>query len=321
MPFRAPQWDWIDQRRCQTEGAYPQPPSLSTSRSWRAFAPRPGSANLAAVNPALLRLLVSNGGMVAREAALAHVEHDVLDRAVRSGRLLCPYPRVYLDPELGDDRMALTRAAVLYAGGRAAVSHLSALGLWRLPLPDDGPVHLMTAPSSHLRGAPGLIVHRRAALGRAPPEVLVRGELPVIRLERSIVDSWPLLSGDAKRAPVIFAVGGRMTTVGRVRDALGAAPRLGGPPLPRAPARPARARVPQRAGAVGVRECLPRSGPALAGAVSARATDGAPRRLRRGGPGQLRTRRPEVPRQRAGSRARPATRRRSGGLRDHGRAL
>jgi len=180
------------------------------------------------VNPALLRLLVSNGGMVAREAALAHVEHDVLDRAVRSGRLLCPYPRVYLDPELGDDRMALTRAAVLYAGGRAAVSHLSALGLWRLPVPDDGPVHLMTAPSSHLRGAPGLIVHRRAALGLAPPEVLVRGELPVIRLERSIVDSWPLLSGDAKRAPVIFAVGGRMTTVGRVRDALGAAPRLGG---------------------------------------------------------------------------------------------
>lgn len=83
------------------------------------FRATPGSANLAVVNPALLRLLVSNGGMVAREAALAHVEHDVLDRAVRSGRLLCPYPRVYIDPELGDDRMALTRAAVLYAGGRA----------------------------------------------------------------------------------------------------------------------------------------------------------------------------------------------------------
>jgi very-short-patch-repair endonuclease len=180
------------------------------------------------VNRVLRALLVAGDGIVRRSDAIAVLNHDVLDRAVRSGQLIRPYPGILLDPGLRDDRAALIRAAVAYADGRAAVSHLSGLALWRLPVPDREPVHL-TSPTVHrLRGAPGLVVHRRAEIDLAPPDVVVRNGCPVTRLERCIVDSWPMLDGDGRRAPAIGAVARRMTTPERLRLALDETPRLGG---------------------------------------------------------------------------------------------
>lgn len=180
------------------------------------------------MNPTLRSLLTAADGILSREDALTRLDHDVLDRAVRSGRLLHPYPRVYLDPALAGDREALIRAAVLYAGWQAAVSHLSALAVWRLPGPADGSIHLTSPAHRHLRGAPGLVVHRRKMLRLAAPDVVIRAEVPVLKLERCIVDSWPLLDADAQRAPAICAVASRMTTPDRIREALQFTPRLGG---------------------------------------------------------------------------------------------
>jgi very-short-patch-repair endonuclease len=180
------------------------------------------------VNSTLRAMLADSGGLLRREDALAVLHHDVLDRAVWSGRLVQVYPRVYVDPGLASDPRTLVRAAVAYAGGMAAVSHVTGLALWRLPVPATGPVHVTTWPSRHLRGATGLVVHRREQFTLAPPEVLWRAGCPVVRLERCVVDSWPLLDGDARRAPVIQAVAQRMTTPARLRVALGAVPRLGG---------------------------------------------------------------------------------------------
>src|SRR5262249_54757694 len=74
----------------------------------------------------------------------------------------------------------------------------------------------------------GLVVHRRKTLRLAPPDVVIRNDFPVIKLERCVVDSWPLLDADAQRAPAICAVAGRMTTPDRIREILLLTPRLGG---------------------------------------------------------------------------------------------
>jgi very-short-patch-repair endonuclease len=180
------------------------------------------------VNDRLERLLRAHSGIVNRASVLAEIDHSVLDHALCTGQLARPYPCVYLDPGLADDTDALIRAALAYAGGRAAVSHTSALRTWQLPAPPGGPIHLITDGVRHLRGTPRLRVHRREDLRLEPPFVVERAGLPVTQLERSIIDSWPLLDKDAKRAPAIFAVGQRMTTPARLAETLDQAPRLAG---------------------------------------------------------------------------------------------
>lgn len=122
----------------------------------------------------------------------------------------------------------MIRAALVYANGAATVSHTSALNVWQLPAPDSGPVHLTTTDNRHLRGTPLLKVHRRDDIVLAAPGVVQRQGVPVIRLDRTIVDSWPVLDGDAKRAPAIIAVNNRMATPARLSEALDERPRVAG---------------------------------------------------------------------------------------------
>jgi very-short-patch-repair endonuclease len=180
------------------------------------------------VNRTLRDLLAAGNGILRRSDVLGHVGHDVLDQALRSGRLLRVFPETYVRPSLVNDRASMVDAALTYANGFAALSHLSALVAWRLPVPPGGPIHLMTDSSHRLRGAPGLKIHRRDGFELAPPTVISRGSWPSTRLEQSIVDSWPLLDGDARHAPAICAVGQRMTTPDRLLQALQTAPRLAG---------------------------------------------------------------------------------------------
>lgn len=180
------------------------------------------------MHEAIHDVLAAHDGVAARRAFLDATSHRVLERAVARGDLIRPFPRTYLSAIHQGDRDALVRAAVLYAQRTAALSHTSALQIWGVPVPISGPIHLSTGPTGHLRGAPGLVVHRRKHLVLEPPEVVVRKGLPVTQLEMTIMDSWPLLDGDAKRAPAIVAVNEQLTTPDRLLAALESYSRIAG---------------------------------------------------------------------------------------------
>lgn len=187
----------------------------------------------------MLRELVElGGGLVTLGAARQVVPSWTLESACRNGELVRVLPEVFvaahlvggrpgapalsrLDPALGH------RAALAWAGGRGALSHLSALGMWGLRPPAVGDlVHLSTPTSVNLRTRPGVVVHRRRGLLIAPPHVVVRQGLTVTRLEQALVDSWPALPPAERRAPVIRAVNEWLTTPERLGVALDSAPRL-----------------------------------------------------------------------------------------------
>jgi hypothetical protein len=80
-------------------------------------------------------LLERSGDAVSREEVLHHVSRHVLDRALSSGQLAELLPKTYVRRELGADIVVREQAALLYAGPHAALSHLSALRRWGLPVP------------------------------------------------------------------------------------------------------------------------------------------------------------------------------------------
>ena len=180
------------------------------------------------VHAEIRRLLDDQGGVARRQEVLAAVGHLALDRAQRAHQVTRLFPATYADPDFSAERHLLLHAALAYAQGFAALSHTTALEVWGLLSPAGGPIHVMTNRWHHLRGARMLHVHRREEFVCEPPSVVMRNGLPITRLERSIVDSWPLLDGDAKRAPAILAIGQRMTTAGRLLEALATQPRLAG---------------------------------------------------------------------------------------------
>ncbi|MEU7978604.1 DUF559 domain-containing protein [Micromonospora sp. NPDC049081] len=121
------------------------------------------------------------------------------------------------------------RAALAWADGRAALGSVTALAVWGVRgQPDGEPVRLDVMAGCGLRSRSHLVVHRRDDLSLAPPGVLIRRGLTVVRLERALVDAWPLLPPQDRPAPVIKAVNDRLTTPERIASALTAVPRLTG---------------------------------------------------------------------------------------------
>ncbi len=119
------------------------------------------------------------------------------------------------------------RAALAWAGGYGALSHLSALAVWGLRPGVLGElVHLSAPANASLRTRPGVIVHRRRDLTIEAPQVVVRRGLTVTRLEQALVDSWPTTPPDDRQALVIRAVNDWLTTPERLSAALERVPKL-----------------------------------------------------------------------------------------------
>lgn len=186
---------------------------------------------MSAVNPALEAALLRHDGVLTWSAGLRWAPEHVLCHAVRAGHVAVPFRGVLMHPSVGGQRLAVYRAALACAGAGAALSHTTALAVWGLLAADDGgEVHVMTGPQRRAR-ATGLVAHRRDGFVAEPPNVVVREGVPVTGLDRSVVDAWGQLAGVAshiRRAPVLRAVNGRMTTAARLAEVLDGSTRLRG---------------------------------------------------------------------------------------------
>lgn len=167
------------------------------------------------MNRDLRRLVDAGDGVVTRCNVLALLPSRVLDNALQARQLIRLFPKTYADASRADQPQVRAAAALAYAGPHAALSHLTALGLWRLPGGDlTGPIHVSVGGNRRLRAGKGIIVHRRSEIVSA--DVTRRYGLTTSTVERSVVDSWRLLSTDTKRAAVITAVADRRTTPARL---------------------------------------------------------------------------------------------------------
>jgi very-short-patch-repair endonuclease len=174
----------------------------------------------------LVAMALSQGGVVTRAQALRLGGRHVVDDAVHDGVLTRVFPGVYAVAGTEIDRPLMRRAALAYLPA-AALSHLDALDVWGLG--SAGPTIHLTTPASHrVVAAPVLTVHRRTGFRCDPPAVVGRDGMRVVRLERALVESWPLLPAVERRSPLITALRGRRTTATRVTDALDESPRLRG---------------------------------------------------------------------------------------------
>lgn len=197
-------------------------PQVGGERSGSALA----GETLSIMHPGIRRLLETSGGIVDRQQVLAVVPHHVLDHAVARGHLVRIFPRTYVEAQNATNAQLRRRAALRYAGGRAALSHATALAGWQLPVPEQASINITTGTDCQLRGAPGVRAHRRDGFRVEPPWTVVRDGLAHVRLERALVESWPRLPAPDRRAPLIVAVQRRLTTADRVRAEARGLPRL-----------------------------------------------------------------------------------------------
>ncbi|WP_030490604.1 DUF559 domain-containing protein [Micromonospora chokoriensis] len=191
------------------------------------------------MDPRLHALLVLGDGLVTRRDMLRVAPAWTIQTAWRADRLVRLLPGVYGDAALirhakADlpmlarvERDVARRAALAYADGRGALSRLTALDVWGLRRQQPGePVYLDLPQGSGLRHRPYLVVVHRSGFAVAPPQVVIRGGLPVTRLDRTLVDCWPLLPPVDRSSLLIRAVNDRLTTPQRLVAALIEVPRM-----------------------------------------------------------------------------------------------
>lgn len=147
-------------------------------------------------------LLAENAHTASRTDLLKILSRTALDDEIRRGRLVAVFPRAYARPWNVDEPTVRLAAALGSVGGEVALSHLTALAQWKLPVPPDVPLHVTAFQPRHPRGVPGELVVHRTLL---PLHARLVAGLATVRPEIAVATSWPLLRGGAQRAPAIEA--------------------------------------------------------------------------------------------------------------------
>jgi len=160
-------------------------------------------------------VLAAGDGVATTQELLAGVPERSMRRAIARGELVRLQPRVYA--AAGAARR--TEAVLRSTGG--ALSHTSALAAWDLTASDIGAdIHVMVERRHILSPRVGVVMHRSEPM----PRVTMRAGLPVVELERTLVDCWATLADDEGRAAVIRAVRERRTTPARLQAVVATRP-------------------------------------------------------------------------------------------------
>ena len=198
-------------------------PTTSLRGRWRSDA--------CGVRSDLAAVLREHGGVADLAQLGAVVPPRSVTRAIGRGEVVRLLPRSYVAGDVAGERVRL-HAAVLCSDG--ALSHTTALtvlgiGLALNGLPHAGrgptePVHVTVPATRRVRSRALMVVHRATVM----PMILTRHGLPVVHLDRSLIDAWDILSPLERRAPVIEAVQRRQTTAPRIAAALDGRPQIRG---------------------------------------------------------------------------------------------
>jgi very-short-patch-repair endonuclease len=175
--------------------------------------------SLPAMRAALLTFVERHRGVVTRAEALRNFAAHVVDDALADGALIRLAPMVYALPSTGECRNRLMAGLLLWRPD-GAISHTDGLGVWELPTALDERVHLTVPGGRPATTWPAATLHRRRGFEAAPPHVVIRGGLRVVRLEQAIVESWALLPEVDRRVPAIVALRERRTTGARLLECL-----------------------------------------------------------------------------------------------------
>jgi len=173
------------------------------------------------MNLVLQRLVEANDGVIERSAILAQLPHDVLDRAVRRRDLTRVLPGMYAAAV--NDR-TLVQAAARYARRGGALSHTTALRRWGMLKTLHRPLHITVAPGRQPRGSAMVMAHRRYG----ELDIIERDGLPLVGLDRALLESAPFLERDVRRWVLIKAVQERRTTTAILATEMQRLPKLKG---------------------------------------------------------------------------------------------
>ncbi|HEY7009866.1 MAG TPA: DUF559 domain-containing protein, partial [Jatrophihabitantaceae bacterium] len=174
------------------------------------------------MHPAIDALLTRAGGVASHRRLLTVATRSQVHHEIRTGRLVRVFPDAYCRPWDADIPAIRHRAALICVGLPSALSHVTALEQWGVPVRDDARTHVAVSARRHPSGGHGLVVHR---LSKYPPVVKLNG-LPTMSVAGALVQSWELLGELAGRAPMIEAYRRHLVTAAELQQELDRATRL-----------------------------------------------------------------------------------------------
>lgn len=144
--------------------------------------------------------LASDGVVGHKELRSRGISKHAVHRGLASGRLHVVLPGVYAVGHSALSWRGRLRAAVLWGGEDAVLSHLTAAGLWDLLLSASPTVHI-TVPRGGKTSRAWIRAHHARQIDRAE----VNG-FPVTTVERTLVDLAPMIRPDRLERAVEQAV-------------------------------------------------------------------------------------------------------------------
>jgi hypothetical protein len=183
-------------------------------------------ASMAADLPARLRAIAESqrGILSSSQIRQAGLTRSIVKSRLRRGSWQRLHPGIYATFSGEPNRAATLWAAVLYAGPGAMLSHHTAAELWQLIDAPSSVIHVMVPSSRRVKRRPGIAIHLSGRSGAASHPAR---NPPRTRLEETVIDLWSAAHNlDEAVGWITSALGRRLTTPGKLREAMQARSRI-----------------------------------------------------------------------------------------------